>query len=144
MEAGEDSLMSWRTPGRLRAVRGGSYTKRGSMKIKKRKKRSYKKSDINRCCWCGLQISEDVPVVVLHAKIKESFREKMIKRDGYIMPLTLHSLGKTMLAAIAGKNSEAELAGDDIAFLCCGKRCGEELKSAVDNELDIFSDVNFG
>jgi len=113
------------------------------MKIKKRKKRLYKTSDINRCCWCGLQIPEDAPVVVLHVKIKGGFREKLIKRDGYMMPLTLHS-GKTLLAAVAGKNSEAELAGDDVAFLCCGRECGEKIKSAVDNELDIFSDVNFG
>ena len=118
----------------------------GRSKVKIRKKRGrYKDSEIHRCNWCGVQIPKDTPVVVLVAGLTEPLRTKLVTSDdGYVIPLPLPSVDKTVRMIVAGSKSRQHQAGNDIAVMCCSQGCGEEMKTAMGNEAEIFDTPHFG
>ena len=93
----------------------------------------------NDCSWCGKDTSNK-PVFTLSAKFNEKGKA-LEKKDGYIKELPLLSNGNVWVI-ITGKNSPAKKQGNDMLFMCCSRRCGLEVREALESEKDFLASIN--
>ncbi len=54
---------------------------------------------------------------------------------GKVIELSFETVGKTLLAGVAGFDSEAKAEGKDIIFMTCSEDCGRLIQTAFVNEL---------
>lgn len=87
----------------------------------------------NECGWCGKTIGEDEPVFAVGGRIHEGVDLSLV--EGKVVELTFEIAGKTVLAGVAGFDSEAKAEGKDIIFMTCSDDCGRLVQAAFANEL---------
>lgn len=92
------------------------------------------------CCWCGKDTA-DKPVFTLSAKFNEK-GQSLSKKDGYIKELPL-LINENVWVIIVGDNSPAKKQGSDMLFMCCSKKCGFELREALESEKDFLDSIKF-
>ncbi|MCG2716859.1 MAG: SEC-C domain-containing protein [Candidatus Marinimicrobia bacterium] len=91
---------------------------------------------IHICAFCGKVILDDHEVFSLNAKLRpgvdlREFAGKIIK---------LPSLSMEILPAVVpGLDSDAKKAGNDLLFCLCSRDCGEDLRTTLELEKNIFS-----
>lgn len=54
---------------------------------------------------------------------------------GKVIELTFEMSGKTVLAGVAGFESEAKAEGKDVIFMTCSDECGRQIQTAFAEEL---------
>jgi hypothetical protein len=85
------------------------------------------------CGWCGKHIGEDEPVVAVGARVHEDIDLSLVA--GKVIELTFEMSGKTILAGVAGLESEAKAEGKDVIFMTCSDKCGQQIQTAFAEEL---------
>jgi len=55
--------------------------------------------------------------------------------EGKIIELTFEAAGRTVLAGVAGFDSDAKAEGKDIIFMTCSEDCGLHIEAAFTDEL---------
>ena len=88
------------------------------------------------CGWCGKRISPDSEVFALGARARPGIDLKRWE-DG-AMQILLTSIGKTVFAIVPTNGSQARQEGKDLMLTVCCQRCGEALKKALQEEMDII------
>lgn len=88
------------------------------------------------CAWCGNFIPEEGDVFAVGAKLKCPIGFTGVDNDtGYVMFVLIGEKKVPVIATAEG--SEARNDGNDWLFIVCSKRCGLELKSALEREKEI-------
>ena len=85
------------------------------------------------CGWCGKTIGEDEPVFGVGGRVHEGIDLSLV--EGKVIELTFETAGKTVLAGVAGFESDAKAEGKDIIFMTCTEECGRLIQAAFADEL---------
>jgi hypothetical protein len=85
------------------------------------------------CGWCGKHVGEDDPVVAVGARVLKGIDLSLVA--GKVIELTFEMSGKTVLAGVAGFESEAKAEGKDVIFMTCSDECGLQIQKAFAEEL---------
>ena len=94
---------------------------------------------MNICAWCGKTIPEDSEVFGLGAKARKDVDIK--QHEGIIIQLSLILSRRTVPAIVTREDSEARKTGKDLMFMTCGQRCVESLKTALEQEKNLFGNI---
>jgi curli biogenesis system outer membrane secretion channel CsgG len=63
---------------------------------------------------------------------------------GQVMPLSITGANKTVLVAITGLDSDAKRAGYDLMYMTCSQTCGEQMRAALQDEIDRGNRLSLG
>jgi len=85
------------------------------------------------CGWCGKTIGEDDPVFAVGGRVHAGIDLSLV--EGKVLELTFEIAKKTVLAGVAGFDSEAKAEGKDIVFMTCSDECGRRVQAAFADEL---------
>ena len=85
------------------------------------------------CGWCGKTIGEDDPVVAVGGRVHAGIDLSLV--EGKVLELTFEIAKKTVLAGVAGFDSDAKAEGKDIVFMTCSDECGRHVQAAFADEL---------
>lgn len=85
------------------------------------------------CGWCGKTIGEGEPVVAVGVRVHEGVDLSSV--EGKVLHLTFEVVGRTVLAAVAGFDSDAKAEGKDVIFKTCSKDCGRLVQAAFADEV---------
>lgn len=85
------------------------------------------------CAWCSRLVAEDEERFGLGAKVIAGV--DLSESEGTIVPLPLEGVRKVVPMIVAGTNSPAKLAGNDLCFMVCSRECGEALRLALAEEI---------
>ena len=87
----------------------------------------------HECGWCGKTIGEDEPVFAVGARVHEGIDLSLV--EGKVIELPFEIADKTVLAGVAGFDSDAKAEGKDIIFMTCTEDCGRLIQAAFADEL---------
>lgn len=90
-----------------------------------------------RCAWCMKKIGEDKPCFGLSVKFNKDV--DLSENAGRIIPIYLSSRKTSVPLIVVANDSEAKKSGQDGIFAICSEKCGEKMRMAVANELELFS-----
>jgi len=79
------------------------------------------------------------PVFGLGAKARKDVDIK--QHEGTIIQLSLILSRRTVPAIVTREDSEARKTGKDLMFMTCGQRCVESLKTALEQEKNLFGNI---
>lgn len=96
---------------------------------------------LTTCGWCGQTIAEDTEVFGSGAKVRSNF--DLSAQEGQIIEIALTRSQKRLLVAVATRDSEAKKRGDDLVFMTCSDRCGKDLKTAMEQEIEIGNQLGY-
>jgi predicted nucleic acid-binding Zn ribbon protein len=103
--------------------------------MKKRKNRARSLADRfhSTCGWCGKTIPPDTEVFGFGAKLRPDV--DLSDKAGQVVPVYFVGHDKTVLAAVAGLDSDAKREGKDVVFMICSEACGHLLRAALQGEI---------
>ena len=84
------------------------------------------------CGWCGKTIGEDEAVFAVGGRVHKGIDLSLV--EGKVIELTFEVVGKTVLAGVAGFDSDAKAEGKDIIFMTCSEDCGRLIQAAFAKE----------
>jgi len=96
---------------------------------------------ITMCTWCGKKIPEDSGIFALGAKVKSNI--DLRNKAGHAIQLHLLKCGKTVKAIVPTNDSQAKKEGKDLLFIICSQHCGNQLKRALQDEVDLFDQISY-
>jgi hypothetical protein len=112
------------------------------MKKRRKKGRSLQERFLSTCCACGKAIGSDQEVFAASARAKPGV--DLSREQGQVIELQLLLPGKVVLAAVAGKDSQARRDGKDLLFMCCSARCADAINAVLQDEIDIGKQLDQG
>ncbi|MCJ7433702.1 MAG: hypothetical protein MUO77_09475 [Anaerolineales bacterium] len=92
---------------------------------------------ISICAWCGRKIPKNSEIFSLGAKGKPGF--DVHSRAGQVVQILLVKSEKMVNAIAPTDDSQAKKVGNDLLFAICSLQCGDALKQALQEELNIIS-----
>jgi len=92
------------------------------------------KDALGKCTWCRNHINEEAEVFCIGAKLKPD--TDLSEYQSHCIEIDLGAEKKQVCMMVTAKGSEARNAGNDGMFMVCSKKCGRQLKAAL--EKDIF------
>jgi hypothetical protein len=109
--------------------------------MKKRRKQAVRLHDrfLSSCGSCGKPIEDDQEVFSASAKVLPGI--DLSGKEGQVIELSLLRAGRTVLAAVAGRDSQARREGKELLFLCCSVRCAQDMTAALQNEIDYGKEL---
>jgi hypothetical protein len=93
------------------------------------------KEALSKCAWCQNQISDDMEVFGLGAKLKPNV--DLSEYESHCVEIDLVSEEKLVYMMISAKGSQAKSEGKDCMFLVCSEGCGKKLKDALEKEISL-------
>jgi len=93
------------------------------------------------CTWCNKKISKGSEIFSLGAKVKAGVDVQGM--SGRAIRLLLPESGKIIIAMVPAHDSMAKKDGNDLLFGVCSQECGEALKLALQEDLDVFGQIQF-
>ncbi len=87
------------------------------------------------CAWCGKKIPPGQEVLALSAKAAGNIDLTAVA--GTMVPVDFVVCGKTIPTMIAAKDSPAKKDGKDLLFMVCSETCGDALRPALVEEVDL-------
>ena len=90
-----------------------------------------------RCAWCMKKIGEEKSCFGLSVKFTKGL--DLNENAGRIISVYLSSRKTSVPLIVVANDSEAKKSGQDGIFAICSDKCGEKMKIAVANELELFS-----
>lgn len=90
---------------------------------------------ITICARCGRKISKGSDVFSLGVKVKSKIN--IHDHAGRAIQILLEKSGKTVNAIVPTAGSQAKNEGNDLLFAICSPQCGDALKQALQEELDV-------
>ncbi len=88
------------------------------------------------CTWCGKRIPKDAEVFSLSAKVKAGVN--LANHEGGVIHLPLTRPRRTVAAIVPTHDSPAKKAGNDLLFAICSQKCGQALKQALQQQIDMI------
>ncbi|MFZ1040570.1 MAG: hypothetical protein WAN58_04560 [Anaerolineales bacterium] len=93
------------------------------------------------CAWCNKKISEGSEIFSLGVKVKAGV--DLQGMSGRAIRLLLPESGKIITAIVPAHDSMAKKDGNDLLFAVCSQECGKALKLALQEDLDVFGQIQF-
>lgn len=93
-----------------------------------------------RCSWCMKGLHEGRECFGLSVNFREGIN--FTEEEGKIIQVFLKSRNTSVPFIVVAKGSEARKKGHDGIFALCSEKCGEKMKNAIKNELDLFEQDN--
>jgi hypothetical protein len=93
------------------------------------------KEALSKCAWCQNQISDDMEVFGLGAKLKPNV--DLSEYENHCIQIDLVSEEKPVYMMISAQGSQAKSEGKDCMFLVCSERCGKKLKDVLEKEISL-------
>lgn len=90
------------------------------------------------CAWCTRRIEPNEEKFGFGARA--SSQTNLDGKEGEFISLDLALAQKTVVAMVVPEGSPAKEAGYDLMFVTCSQACAEELKHALQLEMDVFED----
>lgn len=112
------------------------------MKKRRAKGRSLQERFLSSCCLCGNAIGPDEEVFSASAKARPGV--DLSGEQGQVIELRLLLPGRVVLAAVAGKDSQAKRDGKDLLFMCCSARCAQDMTAILQGEIDLGKQLGQG
>jgi hypothetical protein len=112
------------------------------MKNRRNKGQSLQERFLSSCCACGKAIGPDQEVFAASARVRPGV--DLSKQQGQVIRLELLLPGRVVLAAVAGKDSQARQDGKDLLFMCCSARCAADMNAVLQDEIDIGDQLGQG
>ena len=111
------------------------------MRFRRKQKKQFgqKQPGVSTGTWCSQAIRPDAEVFGLGAKTRPG--DDLKEYEGKTMPLPLHVEGKIVPAIVAPSKSQAKIEGNDIVFMISSQDCGEALREAVKEEIEIIEEI---
>ena len=103
------------------------------MKIKRKKPTT--KKVLSTCCWCGQRIGPNQEIFSVGAR--KNPHVDISKYEGGVMSVKVTSKKKPLWAIVPPAGSDAQRAGNDIAFVLCSETCGYELREALQHDKEL-------
>jgi len=97
---------------------------------------------IGRCAWCRNQISDDIEVFAVGAKVRPG--ADLSDYEGKAIQLMIVSEDRFIPMVVTTDVSEARNDGNDVMFLVCSELCGKEMKCALERDKslgDVFEGI---
>ncbi|MCK8825658.1 hypothetical protein [Fuchsiella alkaliacetigena] len=91
----------------------------------------------DECCWCGSNMSSG-DLWSVEARFNENSK-LTVKEEGYIKEGFSIGNKENIWILIIGKKSPAKKQGVDILFITCSKRCAQELRENLKEDLRFHS-----
>ena len=93
------------------------------------------KEALSKCAWCQKQISDDIEVFGLGAKLKPNV--DLSEYENHCIEIDLVSEEKPVYMMISAQGSQAKSEGKDCMFLVCSEGCGKKLKDVLEEEISL-------
>ena len=93
------------------------------------------KEALSKCAWCRNQISDDMEVFGLGAKLKPNV--DLSEYESHCIEIDLVSEEKLVYMMISAQGSQAKSEGKDCMFLVCSEECGKKLKDVLEKEISL-------
>ena len=93
------------------------------------------KEALSKCAWCQKQISDDMEVFGLGAKLKPNV--DLSEYENHCIEIDLVSEEKPVYMMISAQGSQAKSEGKDCMFLVCSEECGKKLKDVLEKEISL-------
>lgn len=93
------------------------------------------KEALSKCAWCQKQISDDMEVFGLGAKLKPNV--DLSEYENHCIEIDLVSEEKLVYMMISAQGSQAKSEGKDCMFLVCSEECGKKLKDVLEKEISL-------
>ena len=93
------------------------------------------KEALSKCAWCQNQISDDMEVFGLGAKLKPNI--DLSEYENHCIEIDLVSEEKPVYMMISARGSQAKSEGKDCMFLVCSEGCGKKLKDVLEKEISL-------
>ena len=93
------------------------------------------KEALSKCAWCQKQISDDMEVFGLGAKLKPNV--DLSEYENHCIEIDLVSEEKPVYMMISAQGSQAKSEGKDCMFLVCSEGCGKKLKDVLEEEISL-------
>ena len=93
------------------------------------------KEALSKCAWCQKQISDDMEVFGLGAKLKPNV--DLSEYENHCIEIDLVSEEKPVYMMISARGSQAKSEGKDCMFLVCSEGCGKKLKEVLEKEISL-------
>jgi hypothetical protein len=87
----------------------------------------------SECGWCGKFVGDDEPVMAVGGRVREGIDLSQV--EGKVIELRFEAADRTVLAGVAGFDSDAKAEGKDIIFMTCSEECGRLVQAAFEEEL---------
>ena len=87
----------------------------------------------HECCWCGKGIPDGTELFAIGGRLRPGV--DISEYEGAAMPITMSTRQKTIYAVVPAEGSDAMKEGKDFCFVVCSRRCGRELKEALEQEI---------
>jgi hypothetical protein len=112
--------------------------------MKKRKNKARYLADLfqSTCGWCGKKIPPNHERFGFGAKARQGI--DLSGKAGQVLPLYLAGCDKTVLAAVAGLDSDAKREGYDLVLMTCSAACGNLLQNAMQREIELGNHPGLG
>ncbi|HEY7157054.1 MAG TPA: hypothetical protein VH575_24000, partial [Gemmataceae bacterium] len=88
---------------------------------------------------CGKVIGADQEVFSASAKVLPGI--DLSGKEGQVIELSLLRAGRIVLAAVAGRDSQARREGKELLFMCCSARCALDMTAALQGEIDYGKEL---
>jgi hypothetical protein len=88
------------------------------------------------CAWCTLPIAPGVDTFGFGAHASRDI--DLEDKEGQFVTIKLLLLNKTTIALVLPEGSPAMEFGFDLFFITCSQECAEQLKEALELELDVY------
>jgi len=95
---------------------------------------------IHTCAWCTLLIPTNSETFGFGARA--SHNVDLIEKEGQFVSINLSLAQKTTVALVIPEDSPARQAGFDLFFITCSRNCVEQLKGALQFELDVYDGLD--
>ena len=109
------------------------------MKKRKSKPRSLYDRFKSTCGWCGKTIPPNTEVFSAGGKVRPGV--DLSDKAGQVLPMYLFGLDKTVLVGVAGLDSDARRDGWDFVFMTCSRACGDRLRAAFQDEIELGDEL---
>jgi hypothetical protein len=93
---------------------------------------------LQTCAWCNQRLSAEQETYGFGAKSNPKL--ELQNNEGEFVSLKLSLTDKIIIALVVPEDSPAKDAGYDLLFLTCSEECAQDLKYALELEIDVFSD----
>jgi hypothetical protein len=89
---------------------------------------------IGRCSWCGRSMPAGLPVFAIGGKRRDGV--DFPEPSGQWIEFALNSEQRRLPALLPAANSQAAREGYDVMFIACTAQCGNEMKLALEKEIN--------
>jgi hypothetical protein len=91
---------------------------------------------MHTCAWCTRIIAPDEEAYGFGARAQVGI--DLDDKEGEFVTLNLALQDKTVVALVTTADSTARAEGYDLMFITCSEECANELKDALELEIDVF------